>query len=145
MMKTDMVFSQPEEKIQIKKIEEPVSRHLKILVIDDNEQTTNMLSKFFKAKGFQVTATNNPMDGLLLIRKEELDVILLDVMMPVISGIGIVELLAGEDTLKNQNIFIFSGADLPAIQLKNLLRRDGVNGFVKKPFVLDELLTTIIT
>jgi CheY-like chemotaxis protein len=65
-------------------------------------------------------------------------------MMPVISGIGIIELLAGDNTLKDQNIFIFSGASLPSIQVKNLLRKDGVNGFLKKPFDLDDLLKAII-
>jgi CheY-like chemotaxis protein len=123
--------------------EELISNHMKILVIDDNEQTTTMLSKFFNAKGFQITVTNDPMEGLNFIRGEKFDVILLDVMMPVISGIGIIELLASDDTLKDQNIFIFSGANLPNIQLKNLLRRDGVKGFLKKPIELDELLKTI--
>jgi CheY-like chemotaxis protein len=144
LVKTETVFSQTVGEIKLK-MEESVSRHYKILVIDDNEQTTTMLSKFFDAKGFQTTITNDPMEGLGLIRKEKFDVILLDVMMPVISGIGIIELLAGDNTLKDQNIFIFSGANLPSIQLKNLLRRDGVNGFLKKTIELDDLLKAIIS
>ena len=63
--------------------------------------------------------------------------------MPVITGFGIIELLAGEDTLKDQNIFIFSATSIPEIQLKNLLRRDGINGVLRKPMELDELLTAI--
>ncbi len=142
LVKTETVFSQTVGEVKLK-MEESVSRHYKILVIDDNEQTTMMLSKFFNAKGFQTTITNDPMEGLGLIRKEKFDVILLDIMMPVISGIGIIELLAGDNTLKDQNIFIFSGAGLPSIQVKNLLRKDGVNGFLKKPIQLNELLTAI--
>ena len=145
LVKSETVFSQTVGKIKLKKMEESVSRHYKILVIDDNEQTTTMLSKFFNAKGFQTIITNDPMEGLGLIRKEKFDVILLDVMMPVISGIGIIELLAGDNTLKDQNIFIFSGASLPSIQVKNMLRKDGVNGFLKKPFDLDGLLKAIIS
>lgn len=121
-----------------------IGQHMKILVIDDNEQTTTMLSKFFNAKGFEITTANDPIEGLHLIRQEKFGVILLDVMMPVIGGIGIIEILAGEDTLKDQNVFIFTGANLPEVQVKNLLRRDGVNGIVKKPFELDNLLTTIL-
>jgi CheY-like chemotaxis protein len=118
-------------------------KHMKILVIDDNEQTTTMLSKFLSAKGHIVTVTNDPMEGMDYIREEQFDVILLDITMPVVSGIGVIELLAGEGTLQNQNIFIFSGISLPEIQLKNLLRRDGVSGFLKKPMDLDELIKTI--
>lgn len=117
--------------------------NLTILVIDDNKETTTMLSKFFNAKGINTVVTNDPMDGLNHIRQEQFNVILLDVMMPIISGIGIVELLASDNTLKDQNIFIFSGASLSKIQVKNLLRRDGINGVVEKPVDLNELLTTV--
>jgi len=116
----------------------------KILVIDDDEQTTTMLSKFFRSKGFEINITNDPLDGLNMIRAEKFDIILLDINMPVISGIGIIELLAGENTLKNQNILIFSGTQMPEIQLKNWLRKDGIKGFIKKPIKLDELLSIIL-
>ncbi len=102
-----------------------------------------MLSKFFNAKGLTVTITNDPMEGLKHIRENHFDVILLDIMMPIISGIGIIEILASDNTLKDQNILIFSGASLPNIQVKNLLRKDGVNGFLKKPVDLDELLMAV--
>lgn len=116
---------------------------MKILVIDDDKETTTMLSKFFNSKNFETTTTNDPMDGLNFIREEQFDVILLDITMPVVSGIGIIELLAGEGNLQKQNIFIFSGTNIHDIQIKNLLRRDGVNGFLKKPMELDKLLKTI--
>ena len=116
---------------------------MKILVIDDNNETTTMLFKFFNAKGFEIVVTNDPMEGLRYIQEEHYDAILLDINMPVISGIGIIELLASDEILKDQNIFIFSGAAMQNIQVKNLLRRDGVNGFLKKPIELDELLTAV--
>jgi CheY-like chemotaxis protein len=116
---------------------------MKILVIDDSKETTALLSEFFSSKGFEITVSNDPMEGLNHIRNKKFDVILLDISMPVITGFGIIELLAGEDTLKDQNIFIFSATTIPEIQLKNLLRRDGINGVLRKPMELDELLTAI--
>lgn len=116
---------------------------MKLLVIDDNKETTTMLSKFFDAKGLTTVVTNDPMEGLKHIRGDHFDVILLDIMMPIISGIGIIELLATDDTLKDQNILIFSGSNLPNVQVKNLLRKDGVNGFLKKPVDLNELLAAV--
>ena len=124
-------------------MEELIPHNMKILVIDDDKETTTMLSKFFISKNFETTVTNDPMDGLNFIREEQFDVILLDITMPVVSGIGIIELLAGEGNLQKQNIFIFSGMTIPDVQLKNLLRRDGVNGFLKKPMELDKLLKSI--
>jgi len=116
---------------------------MKILVIDDNKENTSRLSKFFNAKGFSTFISNDPMEGLIHIQQEKFDVILLDVNMPVVQGMGVIELLACDDILKDQNIFIFSGEDIPYIQLKNLLRRDGVKGFLKKPIDLDNLLAAI--
>jgi two-component system response regulator VanR len=116
---------------------------MKILVIDDDKETTNMLSKFFNAKGYTVEVTNDPMEGLRQIQKEKYDVILLDINMPEISGFCIIELLATDEILKDQNLFIFSGDDMQEIQVKNWLRKDGVNGFLKKPIDLDDLITAI--
>ena len=116
---------------------------MKIFVIDDDKGTTTMLSKFFNYKGFEVLVTNDPMAGVIKIRREHFDVILLDINMPVVSGFGVIELLAGADILKEQNIFILSGIPIPEIQLKNLLRRGGVNGFLEKPIEPDEILTAI--
>ena len=120
-----------------------MSKKMKVLVIDDNKQTTTMLEKFFAAKGFEITVSNDSIEAINIIRQRMFDVVLLDISMPVVSGIGVIELLAGEGILQNQNIFIFSGINLPEIQLKNLLRRDGVRGFLKKPMDLNDLLASI--
>ncbi len=117
---------------------------MKILLVDDNKETTSMLSKFFNYKGHQIIVSNDPMEGLTHIKKEKYDVILLDINMPVISGINIIQILAAGGNLKNKNIFIFSGVDIHESQIRDLLRKDGVNGFLKKPIELDELLTAIV-
>jgi len=116
---------------------------VKIFIIDDDIDTTKMLSKFFNYKGFEVLVTNDPAEGVIKIRREHFDIILLDINMPVISGFGVIELLAAGDILKEQNIFIFSGTTLTKLELKNLLKRDGVNGFLEKPMEPDELFTAI--
>jgi CheY-like chemotaxis protein len=63
--------------------------------------------------------------------------------MPEISGFNIIDTLATDDILKDQNIFIFSAKSFSEIQIKNLLERDGINGCLKKPIQLDELLKAI--
>ena len=83
------------------------------------------------------------MEGLQLIQHEKFDVILLDIYMPEFSGMNIIKILATNEVLKDQNIFLFSGVDYPRNQIKDFLMREGVNGFLKKPLDLDKLLTTI--
>ncbi len=116
---------------------------MKILVIDDNVEITTMLSEFLNSKGFETVVANDPMDGLRHIQQEQYDVILLDLFMPVISGITIIDSLATDEILKNQNIFIFSAISSGVIEIRNLLRKDGINGYLKKPIQLNELLTAI--
>jgi len=116
---------------------------MKILVVDDDKQTTSMLSKFFNYEGHPTVVTNDPMEGLQLIQHEKFDVILLDIYMPEFNGLNIIKILATNEVLKDQNIFIFSGVDYYENQIKDMLTRDGINGFLKKPIELDELLTTI--
>ena len=58
----------------------------KILVIDDDTAVTDLLSVLLSSQGFDVTATNSSSDGLSHVRDNELDLIILDLMMPEIDG-----------------------------------------------------------
>jgi len=116
---------------------------MKILLVDDNKDITTMLSKFFDSKGFETVVTNDPMEGLRLIHQDQYDVILLDISMPEFSGIDFIQTLEREKILKDQNIFIFSANPFGDNQIKDLLRKDGINGSLKKPMKLDEILTVI--
>ena len=58
----------------------------KILVIDDDVAVTDLLSLLLKSQGFDVTSTNNSGEGLNLIRENQPDLVVLDLMMPDIDG-----------------------------------------------------------
>jgi DNA-binding response OmpR family regulator len=66
---------------------------MKVLIVDDNQDITGLLSRFLKAKGFENIATNDPRDGLQKIKEGKYDVVLLDVSMPELSGIDIIQTL----------------------------------------------------
>ena len=119
------------------------NHNFKVLIIDSSKEATESLSKFFDSMGINSLTTNDSMDGLLKIRQDNFDAIILDIEMKVISGLGIIEFLAGEDILKNQNIFITSKDKIPEVKLKYLLRKEGIKGIFKKSIDYDELLTAI--
>jgi len=116
---------------------------MKILIIDDDQDITGLLSRYLTAKGFENVVTTDPMEGLRHIQQEQYDVILLYITMPGISGFTIIDVLATDEILKDQNIFIFSAAPFESIQIMDLLKKDGINGCLKKPIQLNEILTTI--
>lgn len=115
----------------------------RMLIIDDQPATTTMLSEFFNFNGFKTTITNDPWDGLKYIQQEHFDVILLDIAMPKLSGIQIIGILATDNILEDQNIFIYSEAINCNNQVNELCRRVGINGFLKKPMPLDKMLARI--
>lgn len=116
---------------------------MRILIIDDNRDITDLLSKFLKSKKLESVVVNDPYDGLDLIKKEKYDVILLDMSMPEFSGIDIIDTLDREKILQDQKIIIFSAIALTSSQITGLLKRKGVYDCLKKPIELDKLLTAI--
>lgn len=114
-----------------------------VLIVDDNQDITGLLSRFLKAKGIENVVTNDPFDGLERIKEEKYDVILLDISMPELSGIDIIQALEREKILKDQKIVIFSATAFTTRQINDLLKKEGIQGCLKKPIQLNELLTAI--
>ena len=79
---------------------------MKVLVVDDNKDVTDLLSRYLKSKGIENTVTNNPLEGLRRIKEQSYDAVLLDISMPDLSGIDIIHTLEREKILKDQKIVI---------------------------------------
>lgn len=116
---------------------------MKVLLIDDNQDITTLLSKFLKAKGFENIVTNDPREGLERIKEEKYDVVLLDISMPELSGIDIIQTLEKEQVLRDQKIIIFSALAQGNFQGDELLKKEGIHGCLKKPIQLQKLVTAI--
>ena len=116
---------------------------MKVLVVDDNQDITDLLSRFLKAKGIENVVTNDPRNGLNLLRNQIYDVVLLDISMPEFSGIDIIATLEKEQILKDQKIVIFSANAFTDKQIGDLLQMEGVHDCLKKPINLSHLLTVI--
>lgn len=58
----------------------------RIIVIDDDTAVTDLMSVLLTSQGFEVKVTNNSTDGLEMIAQNHFDLVILDLMMPVIDG-----------------------------------------------------------
>lgn len=63
--------------------------HTKVLVVDDNADSVAILRGFLEARGYGVVAASNGMEALDCVRSAALDLVLLDVMMPGMSGFDV--------------------------------------------------------
>jgi DNA-binding response OmpR family regulator len=116
---------------------------MKVLVIDDNKDVSELLSIFLKKKGYDNVIINDPRIALGHIKEEKYDVMVLDISMPEISGIDIIQTLEKEGILKDQKIIILSAVAFTSQQVNDLLEKDGIHTCLKKPIRLNELLTAI--
>ena len=110
----------------------------KVLIIEDDEDIVNMLKDYLTKESFEASTALNGKEGIEVFKKEEPDIVLLDVMMPVMNGY---------ETL--QEIRKFS--EVPVIMLtakgqqmdKVLGFNKGCDDYIVKPFDLVELVLRI--
>jgi len=118
-------------------------KNLKILIIDDNEQITKMLTTFLELKEQQCTVANDGKEGLSLIKENEHDVVLLDLAMPEFDGYAVIQDLEDNNLLKERKIIVFTASTVTQEVLDGLVER-GVNSYILKPIDIDILLSKII-
>ena len=116
---------------------------LKILIVDDNEQITKMLTTFLELKQHICTVANDGKEGLELIKENNSDVILLDLAMPEFDGYAVIDDLENNNLLKDRKIIVFTASTITQEELDKLVDR-GVKSYILKPIDIDTLLSKII-
>ena len=112
------------------------------LLIDDNTEITDMMGQFLTLHGYDCTISNNAEEGLQQILNKNYDFVLLDMAMPEISGIDVIESLEKRGELTKQKIIVLTASAITDEELADLLIR-GVSKCLKKPIDLNRLLDVI--
>lgn len=109
----------------------------RILIVDDEPLVVRLLGKALE-KEWAVTTAADGAEALLHIQREAFDVVLCDLMMPVISGMGLAEEVARRDpVLRERMVFMTGGAVTPAAE-QFVTKEKGI--FVAKPLDMRSLL-----
>jgi two-component system phosphate regulon sensor histidine kinase PhoR len=111
----------------------------KILVVDDEQVVREGCSRVLTGKGYEVLTAENGQKAVDLLNKEAVDIILLDLKMPVMSG---------EEVLKKTSVLY---PDIPVIIITGHgtvdtavdCMKQGAYDFITKPFQIDQFLLTI--
>jgi len=115
---------------------------MKILLIDDNQSITKMMSKFLKARGYECTVSSDGRNGLSLIKNQKFDVVILDIAMPEFTGFDVIDDLEKSGKLKGQKIIFFTASSVKDSQIEEYIKK-GVHSCLKKPIQLETLLKVI--
>jgi DNA-binding response OmpR family regulator len=114
---------------------------MKILVVDDDNDINDLLSKFFKSKGHDCIATKDGEEGLRLCLNKKFDAIILDLAMPSFTGKNFIDSLTQEGKIDKQKIIILTAMPLGDVKIED--RHHGICEVLQKPCRLDVLLKTV--
>jgi two-component system phosphate regulon response regulator PhoB len=115
----------------------------KILVVDDESDVTELLAYNLKAKGFAVETLNNPSGSIGLARSFLPDLVILDVMMPDLSGLQICQMLRADPKLNQVPVIFLTAKAEEADRIQGL--ETGADDYICKPFSTKELLLRVQT
>ncbi len=113
----------------------------KILVVDDEQDVTDLVAYHLKAKGFQVETLNDATASIAKARSFLPDVIILDIMMPHLSGLQICRILRTEPKLARVPVIFLTAKSEPADRIEGL--ETGADDYLPKPFSPKELVLRV--
>jgi two-component system, OmpR family, alkaline phosphatase synthesis response regulator PhoP len=109
----------------------------KILVVDDHKEMVDLIEDSFRLRGYQVVGASNGQEALAKVYQEKPDLVLLDVMMPLIDGYEICQTLKSNEETKNIPVILITvKGNESDIERGFEVRADG---YVVKPFEPSEL------
>lgn len=112
-----------------------------ILVIEDNNEIRENTAEILELAGYRTFTAENGKIGVEIALREKPDLIVCDIMMPVLDGYGVLHLLNKNDATKNIP-FIFLSAKTERTDLRKGMEM-GADDYITKPFEEIELLNAI--
>jgi len=113
----------------------------RILVVDDDSGIRRLLATYLRRQGFQAIEARNGREALDFMRAGKADLVLLDLMMPEVSGLEVLRERAADPSLRQIPVILISAnsrSEIAAAVLGN-----DVRAVLTKPFDLDALLAIV--
>jgi DNA-binding response OmpR family regulator len=112
---------------------------MKILIVEDEEGISNFLKQGLEEEGYTVFVASDGLKALEMAKNELPDLILLDWMLPKLTGLEVCKAIRKKD--EKTPILFLTAKDTVQETIEGL--RSGANDYIKKPFSFDELLERI--
>ena len=113
-----------------------------ILIVEDDDFLRSLAVTKLEKEGFTVSMAANGQEGLALIKSTIPDLLILDLMLPVMSGFDVLKSMKADEATKNIKVVVFSNLG-EQNDIKQCLDLGVSDYLVKANFTLDELLEKI--
>jgi len=117
----------------------PAITKRRVLVVDDEENVTHLVSSALRFDGFETITADNGPSALVAVAEADPDLVVLDVMMPGMDGLGVLQNLRAAGS--QVPVIFLTARDAANDRIGGL--RAGADDYVVKPFSVEELLARV--
>lgn len=128
----------PYQRISLQKIKEMK----KILIVDDEPNIVMSLEYTFKKNNYEVFIARDGQEALDIVKTSYPDVIILDVMMPMVDGYATIEQIRKDDNLKHTKVIFLSAKNKESDIEKGMAL--GADAYMTKPFSIKKVVDKVL-
>lgn len=114
-----------------------MSQKAKILIVDDEPFNVDYLEQELEDLDYEIITASNGQEALEKIHSEQPDLILLDLMMPVLDGFAVLEEIKADTFLRTTPVIIVSAANDSKSVVKGI--KQGADDYITKPIDAEHL------
>jgi len=118
-----------------------IEKSKRLLIVDDSEAIRRFLADMFVDRGFSVKTASDGIEAQRILDKKSYDVVLIDLNMPVVSGIELYQRIEKRNPHIASKI-IFMSVDVPDSRIQSFFTKIN-RPFLLKPFTMDEFLSAV--
>lgn len=112
--------------------EKPLQIEGTVFIAEDDHLISNMLRLYLEKEGYNIRVFPNGAELLAIVNLEKPDLIILDVMMPLMDGIKTLEIIKSQDDIKNIPVIMLTSLDDGRVIERH--GKLGASGYIQKPF-----------
>ncbi len=114
----------------------------KIMIVDDSRVITDLMKLMLEKSGYSCMTANKASDCLDMVRNEKFDLLLLDIGIPDISGLDLLDMIRNDEIYKDMKVALFTASSPTQSELESFMAK-GVVGVIKKPVKKDILVAEL--